>query len=254
MEDKILFISDRESFIIKSIMKKIKEEGGDCVFSTLDSENIKGLRSEIESSIYFYIDDLAAFDEGELIFLNDFCLTNGFQLNVIAYETDAKTLKDGIFAGSNIETFPRPVNAKGLALEIVSKMNSAPVNLNKKHILVVDDSGMMLNTIREWLSDKYRVSMVNSAMNAISFLANIKPDLILLDYEMPACTGAEFLEMLRMDGGEEIPVIFLTGHNDPETVKKVIALKPVGYLLKSLPKEKIVGMIDTFFEGKRSDE
>ena len=68
-----------------------------------------------------------------------------------------------------------------------------------------------------------------------------KPDLILLDYEMPVCSGAQFLEMLHSEPQtKNIPVIFLTSRSDEETVKKVIELGPQGYLLKSQPKEKIL--------------
>ena len=250
MVDKILFISDRESFIIKSIMQKVEEEGGECMFSPLDNDELKKLEDRIGGLIYLYIDDIAKLDVDKLVFLRDFCTNNSFDLNIIGYENDINELKQEIFVAGCKKEIYRPVNANELASEIVLELSSATKKMRRKHILVVDDSGTMLTTIKEWLDDKYRVSLVNSAMNAISFLTKRKPDLILLDYEMPACTGAQFLEMLRTENGDDIPVIFLTGHNDPETVKKVIELRPVGYLLKSLPKEKIVGMIDTFFAGQ----
>ena len=125
--------------------------------------------------------------------------------------------------------------------------------VNRKHILVVDDSGVMLSTIKSWLDEKYRVTPVNSALNAITFLSKERPDLILLDYEMPACSGKQFLEMLRSDSEHgDIPVIFLTGRDDAESVRSVLALKPAGYLLKSLPKEKIVAEVDTFFAKQKA--
>ena len=96
---------------------------------------------------------------------------------------------------------------------------------HKKHILVVDDSGIMLSTIKGWLDEKYRVTPVNSALNAISFLSKERPDLILLDYEMPACSGPQFLEMLRNDPNcSDIPVIFMTGRDDANSVRSVLSL------------------------------
>ena len=250
MADKILFISDRESFIIKSIMQKVSAEGIECVFSALNMDEIKKYDNKLGELVYLYIDDISRFSDSDLVFLRDFCISNGLELILIGYEIDIKHLKENIFAGGVFKEYYRPINANEMASEIITEAGSDAKKNRRKHILVVDDSGIMLTTIKEWLSDKYRVSLVNSAMNAITFLSTRTPDLILLDYEMPACTGAQFLEMLRTDSGNDIPVIFLTGHNEPETVKKVIALRPVGYLLKSLPKEKIVSMIDTYFEGK----
>ena len=58
--------------------------------------------------------------------------------------------------------------------------------------------------------------------------------------------------MLRNDPGcRDIPVIFLTGRDDANSVRSVLSLKPAGYLLKSLPKEKIVGEINAFFAKKK---
>ena len=67
----------------------------------------------------------------------------------------------------------------------------------KKRILVVDDSGAMLRSVKGWLEDKYQVVLANSGTMAIKYLAIRKPDLILLDYEMPICDGKQVLEMIR---------------------------------------------------------
>ena len=110
----------------------------------------------------------------------------------------------------------------------------------------------MLRTIKGWLDGKYRVSMVNSATSAISFLAINKPDLILLDYEMPICSGPQMLGMLRAEiKTETIPVIFLTSKGDKESVAAVLSLKPQGYLLKSMPPNAIVEAIDNFFTAQK---
>ena len=73
--------------------------------------------------------------------------------------------------------------------------------------------------------------------------------MILLDYEMPVCDGKQALEMIRSDKDvADIPVIFLTGRGDRETVEKVMELKPERYLLKTLSDEKIKKGIDAFFD------
>ena len=48
----------------------------------------------------------------------------------------------------------------------------------------------------------------------------------------------------------DVPVIFLTGRTDPETVKKLIALKPDGYLAKYLKPAEIKQKIDAYFKNK----
>ena len=75
------------------------------------------------------------------------------------------------------------------------------------------------------------------------------PDLILLDYEMPIVDGKQFMQMIREDTEfQNIPIIFLTGKNDAQTVMDVMSLKPNGYLLKSMDAQKLHAAIDDFFK------
>ena len=86
------------------------------------------------------------------------------------------------------------------------------------------------------------------------YIADNKPDLILLDYEMPVISGPQVLEMIRSESKvESTPVIFLTGKGDRESVLKVMELRPDGYLLKSLPREKILASVKEFFYIRRMD-
>lgn len=123
---------------------------------------------------------------------------------------------------------------------------------SKKKILVVDDSEFMLGRMHQLLSEQYEVTEVDSSIAAIKNIALNRPDLILLDYEMPVCDGRQMLEMIRADkDAADIPVIFLTGRGDRETVRKVLDLKPEKYVLKTLPDEEIKKNVDDFFQKKK---
>ena len=87
------------------------------------------------------------------------------------------------------------------------------------------------------------------------YIADNKPDLILLDYEMPVTSGPQVLEMIRSETKTDtIPVIFLTGKGDRESVLKVLALKPDGYLLKSMDKAALLKSLEEFFEKKKHEQ
>lgn len=123
---------------------------------------------------------------------------------------------------------------------------------DRKKILVVDDSDFMRAKIVKLLIGDYKVTEANSSISAIQSLTVNRPDLIILDYEMPVCDGRQALEMIRSEKETaDIPVIFLTGRGDRESVRNVTALKPVGYLLKTMPDEEIKKCIDTFFAKRR---
>lgn len=122
----------------------------------------------------------------------------------------------------------------------------------KCKILVVDDSVTLREGIRNLLGEDYEVAVAESGVAAIRTITLNRPDLVLLDYEMPVCDGKQTLEMLRSDEVfADLPVIFLTGRRDPGSMIEVMPLNPAGYLLKHLKPEQIKKEIDAFFERRK---
>lgn len=136
------------------------------------------------------------------------------------------------------------------ALEEVSKyVKQNNSSGQKKQILIVDDSDTMLYAMNDLFSKDYQVTLAKSGTAAIRCITLNRPDLVLLDYEMPVCDGAQVLEMIRSESEfSEIPVYFLTSRVDRESVDKVIPLRPSGYLLKSQSPEEIKKNVDAFFK------
>jgi len=247
---KTVFIEVGESFIIRSIVTNLEGMDLPCVVLKWTVDELQKNKSGLGDIVVAYIEDINTIDQKAMNYLRDTCMESGRRLYFMGHSDDIEYIKTTYSVSNVAGEFHRPINAKQVAEQISNLIEDGPVK-NKNHVLVVDDSGTMLNTIQEWLGDKYRVSVVNSAMNAISFLSKSTPDLILLDYEMPGCSGAQLLEMLRADSKTSgIPVIFLTGKDDPESVKRVLTLKPAGYLLKTMPKDYIIKQVDDFFDRK----
>ena len=119
---------------------------------------------------------------------------------------------------------------------------------------MVDDDGTMLRMIKTWLSVKYRVYMASSGAIALNFLQGNTVDLVLLDYMMPQMDGPEVLKNIRMTNAiSALPVMFLTSKSDKESVVTAASLKPEKYLLKTMPKAKLIRAIDEFFYGPIDD-
>lgn len=139
------------------------------------------------------------------------------------------------------------------ATENIKKFLDTKPSASKKKILIVDDSSTLRHSIQKMLSDDYSTALAESGIAAIKSIIQNKPDLILLDYEMPICDGRQTLEMIRTDKDmADIPVIFLTGRSDKESIMKVMSLNPAGYLLKTTAHEEIKKNIDNFFENQKS--
>lgn len=110
---------------------------------------------------------------------------------------------------------------------------------------------MMLKIIKEYLHDEYEVATAISGKIALKFLEKKKTDLILLDYEMPVEDGPAVLEKVRANEAlVDIPVVFLTGITDSNKIKKVLVMKPQGYLLKPIDQNKLMETLDSIF-GKK---
>ncbi|MDE6530156.1 MAG: response regulator [Lachnospiraceae bacterium] len=147
----------------------------------------------------------------------------------------------------NMSTANNYQNALTMVRDFLTK-NQAENESLKKKIIVVDDSEFLRSKIIKLLEADYDVIEADSSISAIKKIAVNRPDLVILDYEMPVCDGLQTLEMIRSDADiANIPVIFLTGKGDRESVQKAMSLKPEGYLLKSLPDAKIKEVIDNFF-------
>ena len=117
----------------------------------------------------------------------------------------------------------------------------------RKHVLVIDDDPIMLKVVNEHLHENYDIATAISGKIAYKFLENKSTDMILLDYEMPGEDGPDVLINLRKrEELANIPIIFLTGVSDKDKITAALSLKPQGYLLKPIDKDKLIGTIEKF--------
>lgn len=120
----------------------------------------------------------------------------------------------------------------------------------RKRILAVDDSGVLLRSVKAMLEKTYDISVATDGEMAIKQMKKKQPDLVLLDYEMPGWDGKKTLEEIRNDEElKEVPVLFLTGVADKEHIAAVLGLKPEGYLLKPIEQQRLIDTIEKVFSG-----
>ncbi len=229
MKEKVLYISDRPSM------------GADMLIKSLnDTFEISPARSNDEFNYIPQITlvNLAGIENLER--LKTFANTKIFLLGTQAEIANAN------FPGA--EAFVRPFNANEIR-EKLSGLNKEAAE-SQKTLLLVDDDAVMIRTLREGLSTSYKVLPANSGANALKILARAKPDLILLDYEMPEMNGPQVLETLRANPDTaKIPVMFLTAKTDAGSIEQIEALKPEGHMLKTLPLKEIKEIIQKFFDA-----
>lgn len=247
MNKEVLLIGDTKSFMVTAIQNGLKREGFvvDRIANSLSS--ISGVEKAPRMWVLYLDGEVEGMSEA-LVYCKDKVIEDDVFLYLVGNLEELDIAYKYIPEGQVKGALERPLNIQSL-VDILELGFADGVKIEaKKRILIVDDDPAMTRMIKNLLSSKYRVFMASSGMNAITFLAKNTVDLILLDYEMPVVSGAKVLEMIRTDSSTaSIPVMFLTGKSDKETVMEVLALKPVKYLLKSMKPAEWVTEIDGYF-------
>ena len=113
----------------------------------------------------------------------------------------------------------------------------------KRTILLVDDDRLVLSTLSRGLTGAgYSLSTAESADDAEAILASgERPDLAILDVNMPGRSGLELAERLR--SFDHIPFMLLTAYSDQEIVDKATAIGALGYLVKPVDTPQLLPAI-----------
>ena len=125
--------------------------------------------------------------------------------------------------------------------------------MQKKKILIVDDEHLVRWSLKEILLEEgYEVETAKNCLLAEKAIAEIKPDMLILDYMMPDMTGLELLAKLR-DEGKTVPVIILTAVNEAQDAVKAIKLGASNYLLKPVDLKELKQSISEISSSSKAE-
>lgn len=247
----ILIITQVQSYLLVTIQEKLEGAGFKVTQEIADANKLSKIKNTIDMLLIFTDETLIEQHQG-LVYIKDRALAEDIPICVIGDSQEVHSIKTDIPEDLILKEFSRPVNVQEVA-ETLTDYLLQNGKANKRKILVVDDSGAMLRNVKGWLESRYQIILANSGAMAMKYLARDKPDLVLLDYEMPVVDGSQVLGMIRSETEfADVPVIFLTSKGDKESVMKVMELKPDGYMLKTMAPEKIIKAVDDFFEKKKA--
>lgn len=126
------------------------------------------------------------------------------------------------------------------------------MNTRRPDVLVIDDDAETLETMKLLLSETANVTTVLNGRQALQCAREQRPDVILLDIEMPVLDGFRTLEQLRnIKECINVPVIMLTGKSDKYSVMNSIAMGIDGYLLKPVSKDELISKVSEAFQKKQ---
>ncbi|MBO4414410.1 MAG: response regulator [Lachnospiraceae bacterium] len=257
----LLLMSRGSAFMVNSLemnIKKCKINVTRCEPTVRDFDEYSGGKDIVLIFAGEYLDD----SSGLFSYISSKCQEETIYPCLVGY-LDELTVMEKYFSAFPIcLKVPRPVEMSKFTADInklvdrVSMDRPKPEEEEKvagtpeiRHsILMIDDDMMFLKMVQEWLQKDYEITILKSGLMAIAYALHNTPELILLDYEMPEMSGPQVLETLRADETTaRIPVVFLTGHSDKNSVMEVLKMRPQGYMLKSTQKEDILASISNFF-------
>jgi diguanylate cyclase (GGDEF)-like protein len=103
---------------------------------------------------------------------------------------------------------------------------------NTSPILIIEDDPGFAELMETTLTEAgFPCQLINSGRNALDWLAENNPIMIILDYSLPDMTGARFIEQIR-DLGIMIPFIMVTGRDDASLAVQMMRIGACDYLLK----------------------
>ena len=125
--------------------------------------------------------------------------------------------------------------------------------INMINVMIVDDHKMIREGLKRILEFDGEVSVIEEADNGqdcLNKLKTTKPDIILLDINMPFMNGIETLQALKKKR-KKYKVLMLTVHNEIEYLLKAVDIGIDGYLLKDSDSAELKRAINTVYNGEK---
>jgi diguanylate cyclase (GGDEF)-like protein len=137
-------------------------------------------------------------------------------------------------------------------LEVINQILK-PSKTTEARVLVVDDDRMTLRFVQTLLEPwGLQVTILSNSLEFWDELEAVTPDLVVLDVQMPDIDGIELCQMLRNDSRWAwLPIVFLTGQRDAETIQKVFAAGADDYVSKPIVAPELITRIFNRLERTR---
>lgn len=119
-------------------------------------------------------------------------------------------------------------------------------------LLLVDDDPTIIQLLSRILSNYSTVRFATSGADALALCRAAPPDLVLLDAQMGDMSGLQVCEALKADPAlADVPVIFVSSHQEPELEVAVLQLGAVDFIRKPFDPAQVIARVQTQLKLKR---
>lgn len=124
-------------------------------------------------------------------------------------------------------------------------------DISERTVLIVDDTVETLDMLVAALGPAVEVMVAMDGRSALAAVFEEKPDLILLDIEMPAMDGYEVMRRLKADSKTAaIPVVFLSARCGVEDRHRGLRMGAVGFIAKPFTVREVLSMVTSVLTGR----
>ncbi|MDY6896789.1 MAG: response regulator [Cyanobacteriota bacterium] len=147
--------------------------------------------------------------------------------------------------------FHKPISSNRV-LEIITQTIN-PAKKTEAKVMLVDDDRMILRLVKTLLEPwGIKVNILSNSLQFWDELESIKPDLLVLDVQMPNIDGIELCQLLRNDSRWAwLPIIFLTGQRDADTIQQVFSAGADDFINKPVVAPELITRIFNRLERTR---
>lgn len=119
--------------------------------------------------------------------------------------------------------------------------------------LIVDDHKMVIEGLKLLLQNQQEIKVIGSALNGergIEKLTELKPDVVLLDINMPGMNGIDTCKKM-MELQPKVKIIAISMHKEGSLIKLMLANGAQGYVLKNAGQNELIEAIKQVHQGKK---
>ena len=137
---------------------------------------------------------------------------------------------------------PAPVfKSKAETTASAEAPKAPPATSGRPKVLIVDDDPYARDALAGLLLSQAEISTAADAEQALAKMQNERPDLLLLDDQMPgALTGLQLQERIRqIDALKDLPIVMITASQNSDSVMRALSAGAVDYIVKPFDAEKV---------------
>jgi len=238
---------------------KIIDTLDDAAIAVLDSSLSAELKAEAERAAQSLVEVTARFGfaQGSRIaeeIAERFSSASLTPTDGVAVSEQLQELRSALEGPPQARPEPQPSQDEKALASITAGERSEDAAIQGARILVVDDEPAIATGLTTMLGRRgMTVTGVSDPLLFWHIIAELKPGLILLDLEMPKLSGTELCRAIRSDRRwSALPVVFLTGHTDPDSVRRVFAAGADDYVGKPFVPAELIMRIESRLTGVKA--